>query len=74
MARAGLAVALANEPSVLLADEPTGELDSATSARVVERLRGEADRGAAVVIVTHNSDLAGLADRVVELRDGEVVR
>lgn len=73
-ARAGLAVALANEPAVLLADEPTGELDSATAARVVDRLKGEADRGAAVVIVTHNSELAGLADRVVELRDGVVVR
>ncbi len=73
-ARAGLAVALANEPALLLADEPTGELDSATAARVVERLRAEAERGAAVVIVTHNIDLAELADRVVELRDGEVVR
>jgi putative ABC transport system ATP-binding protein len=73
-ARAGLAVALANEPAVLLADEPTGELDSATAARVVESLRAEAARGAAVVIVTHNAELAELADRVVELRDGEVVR
>jgi len=73
-ARAGLAVALANEPAVLLADEPTGELDSATAARVVERLRGEAARGAAVVVVTHNPQLAEGADRVVELRDGSVVR
>jgi putative ABC transport system ATP-binding protein len=73
-ARAGLAVALANEPAVLLADEPTGELDSATAARVIERLKAEAARGAAVVIVTHNAALAALADRVVELRDGEVVR
>jgi putative ABC transport system ATP-binding protein len=73
-ARAGLAVALANEPALLLADEPTGELDSATAARVLERLKAEAARGAAVVIVTHNAELAALADRVVELRDGEVLQ
>jgi putative ABC transport system ATP-binding protein len=73
-ARAGLAVALANQPALLLADEPTGELDSAAAARVMERLKAEAARGAAVVIVTHNAEIADLADRVVELRDGEVVR
>jgi len=73
-ARAGLAVALANRPAVLLADEPTGELDSATAARVIQSLKAEAGRGAAVVIVTHNVELAELADRVVELRDGQVVR
>jgi putative ABC transport system ATP-binding protein len=72
-ARAGLAVALANEPDVVLADEPTGELDSVTAARVVDRLKAEAARGAAVVIVTHNAELAELADRVIELRDGQVV-
>jgi len=72
-ARAGLAVALANEPALLLADEPTGELDSATAARVIESLKAEADRGAAVVIVTHNAELAELTDRVIELRDGLVV-
>ena len=73
-ARAGLAVALANEPALLLADEPTGELDSATAARVVERLKAEAARGAAVVLVTHNAELAAIADRVVELHDGAVVQ
>ncbi len=73
-ARAGLAVALANEPAVVLADEPTGELDSATSARVVERLKSEAGRGAAVVIVSHDAKIAELADRTIELRGGEVLR
>jgi putative ABC transport system ATP-binding protein len=72
-ARAGLAVALANDPAVLLADEPTGELDSATAARVLDQLRDAAGRGTAVVTVTHNDALAALADRVVELRDGRVI-
>jgi putative ABC transport system ATP-binding protein len=72
-ARAGLAVALANDPRVLLADEPTGELDTTTAARVVNQMRDAAERGAAVVTVTHNDALASLADRVIELRDGVVV-
>jgi putative ABC transport system ATP-binding protein len=74
LARAGLAVALANGPSVVLADEPTGELDSTTATQVTDQLRAEATRGAAVVIVTHNPEIARRADRVVELRDGHVVR
>jgi len=72
-ARVGLAVALANDPAIVLADEPTGELDSATATRVIAQLRDAADRGAAVVTVTHNEELARYADRVVELRDGRVV-
>lgn len=72
--RAGLAVALANRPAVLLADEPTGELDSVTAGRVVELLNAEANRGAAIVLVTHNPVLAEVADRIVELRDGVVAR
>lgn len=72
-ARAGLAVALANKPAVLLADEPTGELDSQTASRVVDLLRDAAHRGAAVVTATHNPVLASHADRIVELRDGQVV-
>jgi len=72
LARAGLAVALANEPSVLLADEPTGELDETTGAQIVALLRRRADDGAAVVIVTHSPELAAVADREVRLRDGRV--
>ncbi len=71
-ARAGLAVALANDPKVLLADEPTGELDHATAERVLELLREHAGRGNGVVVVTHSSLLASAADRVVHLVDGEV--
>jgi putative ABC transport system ATP-binding protein len=72
LARAGLAVALANDPSVVLADEPTGELDEATSQQIVSLLREHATRGAAVVVVTHSPEAAALADREVRLRDGRV--
>jgi putative ABC transport system ATP-binding protein len=71
-ARAGLAVALANQPSVLLADEPSGEVDGVTEQRVLDLLRGAADAGAAVVVVTHSASVASAADRVVELVDGQV--
>jgi putative ABC transport system ATP-binding protein len=73
LARAGLAVALGNHPSVLLADEPTGELDDATARRVLDLLHGQAAAGAAVLIVTHSADVAARADREIRLRDGKVV-
>jgi putative ABC transport system ATP-binding protein len=72
LARAGLAVALANDPPVILADEPTGELDSATAARVLELLRERASAGAGVLIVTHSPEVAAAADREVRLLDGRV--
>jgi putative ABC transport system ATP-binding protein len=72
LARAALAVALANDPPALLADEPTGELDEATAARVLGLLRERADAGAAVLVVTHTRAVADAADREVRLRDGEV--
>jgi putative ABC transport system ATP-binding protein len=72
LARAGLAVALANDPSVLLADEPTGELDGVTAGRVLALLRERAGAGAAVLIVTHNPDVAAAADREIRLRDGRI--
>jgi putative ABC transport system ATP-binding protein len=73
LARAGLAVALGNQPKVLLADEPTGELDEATAQRVLDLLHGQAAAGAAVLIVTHSPEVAGLAHREIRLRDGKVV-
>jgi putative ABC transport system ATP-binding protein len=72
LARAGLAVALANDPRVVLADEPTGELDEATAERVLELLRERAAEGAAVLVVSHDPDVAAAADREIRLRDGEV--
>jgi putative ABC transport system ATP-binding protein len=72
LARAGLAVALANDPPVLLADEPTGELDEVTARRVLALLRDRADAGSAVLIVTHNPEIAAAADREIRLRDGRI--
>jgi putative ABC transport system ATP-binding protein len=72
LARAGLAVALANRPDVLLADEPTGELDGATAQRVLDLLRERAGDGAAVLVVTHSPAVAAAADREIRLRDGQL--
>ena len=72
-ARAGLAVALANDPPVILADEPTGEVDAANEEIVLELLRSRASNGAAIVIVTHSLRVALRADRVVQLADGSIV-
>jgi putative ABC transport system ATP-binding protein len=71
-ARAGLAVALANQPELLLADEPTGELDSAGGLRLVQLFRRQADAGCGILIVTHSPDAVASADRVVFLADGRV--
>jgi len=72
-ARAGLAVALANRPEVLLADEPTGEVDTATESRVLDLLRRRADGGTAVLVVTHSDAVAAACDRRVQMADGRVV-
>jgi putative ABC transport system ATP-binding protein len=72
LARAGLAVALANDPPVILADEPTGELDEVTAERVLGLLRERAAAGAAILVVTHSPQVAAAADRELRLRDGKV--
>jgi putative ABC transport system ATP-binding protein len=72
-ARAGLAVALANTPAVLLADEPTGEVDGETERRLLTLLRERAAAGTAVVVVTHSRAVAAVADRVLRMRDGRWV-
>jgi putative ABC transport system ATP-binding protein len=71
-ARAGLAVALANRPTVLLADEPTGELDGDNELRIVELLHDVTEDGGAVLVVTHNAVVSAAAHRIVELTDGMV--
>jgi len=73
MQRAAIARALANSPEILLADEPTGNLDSARSREIGEAIvRLNRERGYTVLMVTHNPELASLAGRVIELRDGKL--
>jgi len=72
-ARAGLAVALANDPPLLLADEPTGEVDEANEQLILDLLRRRAEAGQAVVIVTHSTRAALEADRTAHLSDGRLV-
>ncbi|MET8337545.1 ABC transporter ATP-binding protein [Streptosporangium canum] len=71
-ARAGLAVALAGRPAVLVADEPTGELDRATEAEILSLLRQQARRPSAVVIASHSPAVRRFADRVLTLHDGRI--
>jgi len=72
--RVCIARALASEPKLIFADEPTGNLDSVTGAMVVEILfRLNREQGIAVVIVTHDEELAGKCDRMIELKDGEII-
>src|SRR5438552_9467898 len=68
--RVAIARALVNNPSMLLADEPTGNLDSQTSEEIMRVFAGLADSGQTVVMVTHEPDIAAHARRVVVLRDG----
>ncbi len=71
--RVAIARALANEPAILLADEPTGNLDSANSAIIMEILRGiQQQRGMTLVIVTHESEIAQSAPRHIRIRDGRI--
>ena len=72
--RVAIARALINKPKVVFADEPTGNLDSATSEAIMDTLKSlHADNGLSLVMVTHDLDLAGSSDRIVRMQDGEVV-
>ncbi|MFB7380619.1 ABC transporter ATP-binding protein [Kitasatospora purpeofusca] len=72
--RVAIARALANEPDLIIADEPTGQLDSETGRSIMELLRAVVrSEGVTVLVATHDPNLMELADRVVELRDGRVV-
>lgn len=71
--RVAVARALVTEPAVVLADEPTGSLDSLAGEDVLRLLRSAADTGQSVVLITHDAPAAAYADRVVRLRDGATV-
>jgi len=70
--RVAMARALVNQPSLLLADEPTGNLDSATSREIMEILVSLHDRGETILLVTHERDIAAYSDRLITLRDGVI--
>ena len=71
--RVAIARALINEPDLILADEPTGNLDSANTEKVIGIFRELARLGNTIIVVTHDRDLAEKADRIVELADGRIV-
>ncbi len=72
--RAAIARALANDPPIVIADEPTGNLDSETSRAVLDLFRQLTEQGVTVVIATHERDLSGLIDRNIELVDGRITQ
>ena len=71
--RVAIARAVANHPDMLFADEPTGALDSASAALVLDLLRAQHDAGQTIVMVTHDPDVAAASDRIVHVLDGRIV-
>jgi putative ABC transport system ATP-binding protein len=71
--RVALARALANNPDVIFADEPTGNLDSKSGELVLQALRDVASEGRTVILVTHDTGLSSLADVILEMRDGQLI-
>ena len=72
--RVAIARALVTHPAILLADEPTGNLDSTTSVEVMSVFQALNDQGITIILVTHETDIARYAKRVLEMRDGRVLR
>ncbi len=71
-ARAGLAVAMAARPEILLADEPTGEVDAENEKKILHLMDAFREKGSAVVVVTHSNAVAEYADRIIVLSDGRI--
>lgn len=72
--RVAIARALVNDPEILLADEPTGQLDSHTGDEIMEIFQGlNRDRGITIILITHSEEIASYADRIIRFRDGRVV-
>jgi putative ABC transport system ATP-binding protein len=71
--RVAIARALASEPKLLLADEPTGALDTATSHDIMQFLQQLNDEGKTILLVTHEEDIAKMCKRIVRLRDGVII-
>jgi putative ABC transport system ATP-binding protein len=72
--RVAIARALVSEPTVVLADEPTGNLDSRTSVEIMALFQELNDQGITILVVTHEADIAGYSKRIVEVRDGRIIR
>ena len=72
--RVAIARALINDPDIILADEPTGALDSSTTTQILEILKQIADDGKLVIMVTHSEKVANISSRIVEISDGKIVR
>ena len=70
--RVAIARALVGRPAIILADEPTGSLDTGTGAGILALLRDLNERGATIVVVTHNQEVADMIPRTIRLRDGQV--
>jgi putative ABC transport system ATP-binding protein len=71
--RVSIARALVKKPMLILADEPTGALDSKIGAHIIKLLREKADLGNTVIVVTHNQEIAKCADRVIRIQDGKII-
>ena len=70
--RVAIARALANNPNIIIADEPTGSLDSKSQSKIMKILRGLADEGKTIIVVTHNNEILSYGDRVVYVKDGQI--